>query len=90
MTNKVVVSLLIAFLVFVISIFGYVQGFFTRPELFVYDMQARAMRAEKVADKHVKVVLVDEAALKAMNNIAGRWPWPRAIWSARTACSRSA
>lgn len=81
MLNKTGVSLLIAFLVFVISIVAYTQGVFTRPEYFLYDTQARLLRADKAVDQRVKVVLVDEAALKSMNEIAGRWPWPRAIWS---------
>ena len=29
----------------------------------------------------IKVILVDEAALTSMSDIAGRWPWPRAIWA---------
>ncbi len=81
MTNKVGIALLIAFLVFVVSIAGYALGFFNKPELFVYDVQARLMRSEKSVDRNVKVILVDEAALQSMNDIAGRWPWPRAIWS---------
>jgi adenylate cyclase len=81
MTNKVGVSLLIALLVLVISMGGYTLGFFNKPELFAYDVQARMLRSDKIPDRKIKVILVDEAALKAMNDIAGRWPWPRAIWS---------
>jgi len=81
MTNKVGISLLIALLVCVASIAGYTLGYFNKPELFAYDVQARMMRADKPVGSSVKVILVDEAALKSMNDIAGRWPWPRAIWS---------
>jgi adenylate cyclase len=81
MTNKAGVSLLIALLVFIISSVGYSRGFFAKPELFAYDVQARMLRSEKPLDRNIKVILVDEAALKSMNDIAGRWPWPRAIWS---------
>lgn len=81
MTKKVGISLLIAFLVCVVSIAGYTLGYFNKPELFAYDVQARMMRADKPVGSSVKVILVDEAALKSMNDIAGRWPWPRAIWS---------
>jgi len=80
MTNKVGISLLIAFLVFVISVTGYTLGLFKKPEYFAYDVQARMLRSEKIPDRNIKVILVDEAALKSMNDIAGRWPWPRAIW----------
>ncbi|MBI5889842.1 MAG: adenylate/guanylate cyclase domain-containing protein [Nitrosomonadales bacterium] len=81
MTNKVGVSLFIALLVFAVSVAGYTFGYFNKPELFAYDVQARMLRSEKPVDGNIKVILVDEAALKSMNDIAGRWPWPRAIWS---------
>jgi adenylate cyclase len=81
MTNKTVISLLVAFLVFVISIACYMSGFFDKPEFFAYDAQAKLLRSEKVVNSKIKVILVDEAALKSMADIAGRWPWPRAIWS---------
>lgn len=81
MTNKTAISLLVAFLVFVISITFYMRGVFDKPELFVYDAQAKLLRSGKPVDSKIKVILVDEAALKSMGDIAGRWPWPRAIWS---------
>jgi len=81
MANKTVISLLVALLVFVISITGYMHGFFDKPEFFVYDVQAKLLRSEKASNSKIKVILVDEAALKSMADIAGRWPWPRAIWS---------
>jgi adenylate cyclase len=81
MTNKTGVSLLVALFVFIICSVGYSLGFFAKPELFAYDLQARLIRSEKPLDGNIKVILVDEAALKSMNDLAGRWPWPRAIWS---------
>ena len=47
----------------------------------MYDVQARLLRADKPVDSRIKVILVDEAALNSMADIAGRWPWPRAIWA---------
>ncbi|MBI3479440.1 MAG: adenylate/guanylate cyclase domain-containing protein [Nitrosomonadales bacterium] len=81
MAHKTVISLLAALLVFVIAMACYTQGFFDKPELFAYDVQARLLRSEKATDNKIKVILVDEAALRSMSDIAGRWPWPRAIWS---------
>ncbi|HLP99393.1 MAG TPA: adenylate/guanylate cyclase domain-containing protein [Sideroxyarcus sp.] len=81
MTRKTAISLAIALFVFVISVIGYSQGAFYKPELFVYDTEAKLLRSGKAVDKNIKVILVDEAALKSMSEIAGRWPWPRAIWS---------
>ena len=81
MTHKTVISLLVALSVFVLSITCYRLGFFEKPEFFVYDTQAKLLRSEKETNTRIKVILVDEAALKSMADIAGRWPWPRAIWS---------
>lgn len=80
MSNKIAISLAIAILILIITISGYRQGTFDKPEYFLHDVQARLLRSDKAADPKIKIILVDEAALKAMDNIAGRWPWPRAIW----------
>lgn len=81
MTKKIVITLLIALLVFGITISLYVRGQFKKPEFFVYDLQSKFLRAEKVLDSRIKVILVDEASLTMMSDTVGRWPWPRAIWA---------
>ncbi len=81
MSKKIVISFLIALLVFVISFSGYFFSLFEKPEHFLYDVQAKLLRSGKTTDRRIKVILVDEAALKSMSSIAGRWPWPRAIWA---------
>jgi len=81
MSNKIIISLGIAILILISTISGYRQGIFEKPEYFLHDVQARLLRSDKTADPKIKIILVDEAALKSMDNIAGRWPWPRAIWS---------
>ena len=81
MTKKSVITLLIALLVFVITISLYINGQFKKPEFFFYDLQAKLLRVDKVLDSRIKVILVDEASLASLSDIAGRWPWPRAIWA---------
>lgn len=56
-------------------------GFFTKFEYLVYDQAAKWIRIPKVSSDQVAVVLVDEASLAALNPIAGRWPWPRALFA---------
>ncbi|HUX90404.1 MAG TPA: adenylate/guanylate cyclase domain-containing protein [Gallionellaceae bacterium] len=80
MSNKAIISLAVALLILIITISGYRQGIFNKPEYFLHDAQARLLRSDKAASPKIKIILVDEAALKSMDNIAGRWPWPRAIW----------
>lgn len=81
MNRKTAVSLVIALLVCTVILSGYGMGWFERAELFLYDVQAKTFRADKAPNDKVKVLLVDEATLKSMDPIAGRWPWPRAIWA---------
>ncbi len=80
MASKTTISTIVALAILLITIAGYRQGFFEKPEYFFQDAQARLLRSNKVADPKIKIILVDEASLKAMDNVAGRWPWPRAIW----------
>jgi len=55
--------------------------FFDRFDWMVYDSFAKQIRMDKTASNDVAVVLIDEASLEALNPIAGRWPWPREIYS---------
>jgi adenylate cyclase len=80
MANKSVISLIVALLMLIITITGYRQGGFDKPEYFLHDVQARLLRSDKAVSPEIKIILVDEAALKFMDNMAGRWPWPRAVW----------
>src|SRR3990172_8425347 len=81
MTKKIVISLLIALLTFAVTFLSHYLGFFEKPEHLLYDVQAAILRSDKAPDSSTKVILVDEASLKSMADIAGRWPWPRAIWA---------
>jgi adenylate cyclase len=81
MTNKSVVSLLIACVIFILTAATFFLGYFEKPEFFVYDSKAKLFRTEKVPPKNIKLILVDDASLKALEGVAGRWPWPRAIWA---------
>lgn len=80
MSKKTVISLVVALLMLVITAVAYKQNLFVEAELYLYDAQTNLLRANKVASPSVKIILVDEASLKAMSNKLGRWPWPRAIW----------
>jgi len=81
MKNKIVIALVIAVLVAAFTITSYQFGYFERAENLVYDVKAKFYRSKKVPPKNIKIVLIDEASISAMETIAGRWPWPRAIYS---------
>ena len=79
--KKPVISSIVALLILIIAISAYTQGVFDKPEYYLHDLQAKLLRSDKATNPKIKVILVDEATLKSMDHIAGRWPWPRAIWS---------
>ncbi len=81
MIKKIIISVLIAVLVFIATISFYSLGLFEKPEYYLYDLQAKLLRSDKASNSKIKVILIDEASLKSVADIAGRWPWPRAIWS---------
>lgn len=81
MKNKIIIALVIVFLVAAFTITSYQIGYFERAENLVYDVKAKFYRSKKVPPKNIKVVLIDEASISVMEKIAGRWPWPREIYS---------
>ncbi len=46
-----------------------------------YDWRMQDIRSEKKIDDEVVVILIDESSLEAMDNYAGRWPWPRFVYA---------
>ncbi len=81
MNKKAVIAVLISVFVFSVTVACYVLGFFEKPEYLVYDAKAKLFRSDKIPPKNIKTILVDDASLKALEGIARRWPWPRAIWA---------
>ncbi len=81
MKNKILIPLLIAVLVAFGTVAAYRDGLFERAENIVYDTKAKFYRSGTAPPRNIKVILVDDASIKALESIAGRWPWPRAIWA---------
>lgn len=79
--KKIFISPIVALFIFILTVFAYKQGVFATPEYYLHDIQAKLLRSDKATDPKIKIILIDEATLKSMDHIAGRWPWPRAIWS---------
>jgi adenylate cyclase len=79
--KKFFIALLIAMSVFSLALIGYLLEVFEKPEYLVYDAQVKLFRSDKTPPKQIKTILVDDASIKALESIAGRWPWPREIWA---------
>lgn len=55
------------------------EGFLDRPEWMLADSRMKLFRKDVKVHDGVAVILVDEASLRAMNPVVGRWPWPRSV-----------
>jgi len=45
------------------------------------DFRMKICRSGKYPPSEIVLILIDESSLRALNKIAGRWPWPRDILS---------
>lgn len=54
-------------------------GALQRLEWLSYDLRMHTSRDAMTKPSEVAVILIDEAALKAMEPVVGRWPWPRSV-----------
>lgn len=80
MIKKILIALSISSIVFIVTFFAYNRGAFEKPDLFAFDVKSKIFRSDKVPPSSIKVVLVDDASIKALEGVAGRWPWPRRVW----------
>ena len=67
--------------IFVAAIASAVQYFnvLQRLEYIAYDWQLTLARQHKTPPQDIKIILIDDASLQAMDPIVGRWPWPRSV-----------
>jgi len=73
--------ILIIFIVsFLVSVL-YTNGSLSTLEGISYDWRMSEIRSDKNTNNDIAVVLIDDASLDAMDNYAGRWPWPRFVYA---------
>lgn len=77
--NKFYYAILIIIIISFIIILGENNHFFERPELMSLDIRTKLLRNNKALSPEIVLILIDESSLKTLNDIAGRWPWPRQI-----------
>ncbi len=75
MKRVIILSLIVTTIVY----FLWILVGFEEPELFFIDLRMKIARNKARLPEEVALILIDEASLKLMNRIVGRWPWPRSI-----------
>jgi adenylate cyclase len=44
-----------------------------------YDLRVRALTDVSLADQHIVIVNIDDASVRKLEPLVGRWPWPRLV-----------
>lgn len=72
-------GLAIAGLTLALTWLAYQAGMLEQVEWIGQDWRAQLLRSDRPASERVAVILIDEAAIRAMDKATGRWPWPRSL-----------
>ncbi len=77
--RKFISGVLIAFSTAILVDAGFYLGLFEELELKAFDLRERYFSRSRHPADEIAVILIDEASLRGMNPIVGRWPWPRSL-----------
>ena len=77
--RKLTRGILIIAAISVIAVLADLAGLFETPELKTVDLRTKLLRDNKVLPSDIVLLLIDEASVNALGEVAGRWPWPRYI-----------
>lgn len=58
----------------------FTAGAFKGMENKAFDLRVKKTRNNKKPNRDISLILIDEASLKAMDPVVGRWPWPRSVY----------
>lgn len=65
--------------VLLVGVLPYVSSFLDTVELKTYDRRLRVTADPTGARSDIVLVEINETSLRALEPVAGRWPWPRAV-----------
>ena len=77
--KKIIHALIIAASISLFAVIADFSGMSDPYERKTLDVRTRFCRMDKALRDDIVMVLIDESSLQAMNEITGRWPWPRYI-----------
>ena len=73
--HRLIIIAMTLAVVFAVDFAGGLQ----RLEWMSFDWRSQLLREQVSAPDDIAVILIDEAAISAMNPVVGRWPWPRSV-----------
>ena len=68
-----------SFVALLLGVLPYVSSFLETVELKTYDRRLRLTADPATARADIVLVEINEPSLRALEPVAGRWPWPRAV-----------
>lgn len=77
--NKLVSGSIIALSTALIINFAIYMELFDEVEFKALDFRTGAFSKTRQPSDDISVILIDEASLRSMNPVVGRWPWPRSL-----------
>ena len=77
--KKLVFGAVIALITALMVNMVFYYGLFDELELKAFDLREKYFSGSRRPADEIAVILVDEASLRAMNPVVGRWPWPRSL-----------
>ncbi|MBT4287675.1 MAG: adenylate/guanylate cyclase domain-containing protein, partial [Deltaproteobacteria bacterium] len=78
--QKTLAGLLVILIGFLFSLLLHISGALQSLEMKTLDVRMQLSNKNTIANDDIIVILVDEASLKSMKKLVGRWPWPRSIF----------
>jgi len=77
--KKILIAVLISSIISLLVSICLILNIFKVFELKTVDLRQNITRSGKKTPKDIVVILIDESSLKALENVYGRWPWPRSV-----------
>lgn len=72
-------AFVIASIISLLAVSSDLSGLFESLERKTIDVRTRLCRMDTHLPDDIVIILIDDSSLQAMNDIIGRWPWPRYI-----------
>lgn len=77
--RKILIAVLISSFISLFTILLWSLNYLDIFEYKSIDLRQKITRANKKTPEDIVITLIDEASLKALQSVYGRWPWPRSV-----------
>ncbi|WP_448547161.1 CHASE2 domain-containing protein [Thalassotalea fusca] len=72
---------IVAAVLFVVTVLVFKTQIFITLDYRMFDWQLNAKAPDVIADNDIVVIDIDDHSINAMNQVVGRWSWPRSVYA---------